>query len=327
MLFPICKGRYQHKLFFKVITFFISSHWIILSSGCISSNIQSEKKSELKISETNAITVVQSTSTKSNVETTSSNKQNDKEDTEDYDVKIESFKKNHSLEEYNNNMPESKICSTIEKLINQSSTIESIYIADQNKTSTCWFKVISKYFILSEKATSYLGLEHELDGFQIANHTIYSNITKHTPVFIVPNFSHNQSMSFELDGNYFWSSNISLTEENLNKSINFNRLKFIYPPWHNLNDTEKDMFLQLAQGSSRRHGKSASMGLTFYFIILLCIGIPGNLLTCCIILTNSYMRTAPNFFLLNILIADIFTLILGKLISYFLVHAFIHFVI
>ena len=38
------------------------------------------------------------------------------------------------------------------------------------------------------------------------------------------------------------------------------------------------------------------------------IGIPGNLLTCFIITTNSYMRTPPNFFLLNLAITDLLTL-------------------
>ena len=127
------------------------------------------------------------------------------------------------------------------------------------------------------------------------------------------NLSHNQNISFELEGNYIWHSNRSLIENNPKDSIKIDNVEFIYPLWSSLNKTERDVFLKLAQGSSRRHGTITSIGLTLYLILLLCFGIPGNLLTCCIILTNSYMRTAPNFFLLNILIADIFTLVLGKL--------------
>ena len=75
---------------------------------------------------------------------------------------------------------------------------------------------------------------------------------------------------------------------------------------------DKTKFLQLAQGASLRHGKAAAIGLTSYYGILLVLGIPGNLLMCFIILANSYMITAPNLFLFNIALADIFTLILGK---------------
>ena len=48
--------------------------------------------------------------------------------------------------------------------------------------------------------------------------------------------------------------------------------------------------------------------LTIFYGALMAIGIPGNLLTCFIIATNSYMRTPPNFFLFNLAAADLLTL-------------------
>lgn len=313
MLFYIAKSRVKHKLIIKVITFCISSHLIILSPGCTSSTIQSENKSRLSLntSEKNVITFVQSKGINSTAKTTPLAKRTDKEETKNLPSEVESLQERHLSKASVNNNTKTNNCSTTETFTNQSIN-ENMYIEDQNKTYTSWFKVISKYFVLSENATSYLGLDHGLDGFQIVNHTLYLNLTKHNPVFIWTNFSQNHNISFELEGNYIWHSNRSLTKKSTKDGIKIDNLEFVYPLWSSLNKTERDVFLQLAQGSSRRQGKSTSIGLTLYLVLLLCFGIPGNLLTCCIILTNSYMRTAPNFFLLNILIADIFTLVLGK---------------
>ena len=70
--------------------------------------------------------------------------------------------------------------------------------------------------------------------------------------------------------------------------------------------------MKTVQGDPRRYSSATTIGLTVYYGALLSVGIPGNALTILIILTNSYMRTAPNFFLLNIALADFVTLTMGK---------------
>ena len=86
----------------------------------------------------------------------------------------------------------------------------------------------------------------------------------------------------------------------------------LYPPWDNLTKEEQEAFLNLTLGSPLKYGSKGTYGLGAYYSTLLFVGIPGNVLTCLIILTNSYMRTAPNFFLFNIALADFVTLITGR---------------
>ena len=53
--------------------------------------------------------------------------------------------------------------------------------------------------------------------------------------------------------------------------------------------------------------------LTIIYSIFLIVGICGNLSTCIVIISNEYMRTPTNAYLLNLAIADIATLIISKL--------------
>ena len=52
--------------------------------------------------------------------------------------------------------------------------------------------------------------------------------------------------------------------------------------------------------------------LGVYYAVLIVIGIPGNMLTAVVILTNSHMHTAPNMYILNLAIVDVVTLAIGK---------------
>ena len=52
--------------------------------------------------------------------------------------------------------------------------------------------------------------------------------------------------------------------------------------------------------------------LGVYYAVLLVIGIPGNILTGLVILTNSHMQTAPNMYILNLAIVDVVTLAIGR---------------
>ena len=90
--------------------------------------------------------------------------------------------------------------------------------------------------------------------------------------------------------------------------------EFRLPPWDNLTTTLQNDFLKQALGKPQKYSNKTVMGLTTYYSALLSVGIPGNGLTILIILTNSYMRTAPNIFLLNIALADLLTLTLGNII-------------
>ena len=67
--------------------------------------------------------------------------------------------------------------------------------------------------------------------------------------------------------------------------------------WKDLSTNEKQKYLEVNQGPKQRFSMNQAVPLTIYYGGLLAVGVPGNLLTCLIITTNSYMRTPPNFFL------------------------------
>jgi hypothetical protein len=52
--------------------------------------------------------------------------------------------------------------------------------------------------------------------------------------------------------------------------------------------------------------------LSIIYSIFLIVGVFGNLSTCMVIISNEYMRTTTNIFLLNLAIADIATLVISK---------------
>lgn len=92
--------------------------------------------------------------------------------------------------------------------------------------------------------------------------------------------------------------------------------QFYLPPWENLTTIQKDAILKSALGEPQKYSNVTVLSLTAYYGAILSVGIPGNALTLLIIITNSYMRTAPNIFLLNVALADLLTLTLGKYLSY-----------
>ena len=59
--------------------------------------------------------------------------------------------------------------------------------------------------------------------------------------------------------------------------------------------------------------------LTITYSIFLVVGISGNLSTCIVNISNEYMRTATNVYLLNLAIADIATLVLSKYMKLYIV--------
>ena len=91
-----------------------------------------------------------------------------------------------------------------------------------------------------------------------------------------------------------------------------NQFKQLNPPWHVLPRELKSEILRKMQGDPQRYSSGITISVITYYGLLLLVGIPGNGLSILIILTNSYMRTSPNIFLLNIALADFVTLTMGK---------------
>ena len=116
-----------------------------------------------------------------------------------------------------------------------------------------------------------------------------------------------QHQSKETENLSYDSNHISETQSN----ISYKEQK--YPPWNELSIKEKDYVLRKTQGDPQAYSDWITSTLTIYYSLLLLVGIPGNGLSILIIITNSYMRTPPNIFLLNIAFADFVTLTIGKL--------------
>ena len=85
--------------------------------------------------------------------------------------------------------------------------------------------------------------------------------------------------------------------------------------WDQLNQTEKEKEILRKYGFSP-FNKDTALPMTVFYSVLFLAGVPGNFLTCFIILLNSYMKAPPNLFLFNLAIVDIMTLTMGKIIRF-----------
>ena len=88
-----------------------------------------------------------------------------------------------------------------------------------------------------------------------------------------------------------------------------------YQSWKNIPKEQKNIYLSKELGHPQRYSHVVTISLVVYYGGLLLLGIPGNVLTCLIILTNPYMRTAPNIYLLNLAVVDLVTLTMSKYLS------------
>ena len=75
---------------------------------------------------------------------------------------------------------------------------------------------------------------------------------------------------------------------------------------------EKERFLEEALGPEIKYGKGIVWIPTTLYTIISVVGTPGNILTTLTIYKISYMKTPPNYFIFNLAIADLMTLVLGK---------------
>ena len=83
-------------------------------------------------------------------------------------------------------------------------------------------------------------------------------------------------------------------------------------PWRILPQQFKDKYIEHFQGESNVLNYEAQIGVTVFYVLLLLVGLPGNIMTCIIIWYNSTSITPTNCFLLNLAVVDIITLVTGK---------------
>ena len=79
----------------------------------------------------------------------------------------------------------------------------------------------------------------------------------------------------------------------------------------NVSSENISIFIQEMLGDSHINFESLYF-LTIIYSIFLVVGVCGNLSTCIVILSNEYMRTPTNVYLLNLAIADIATLTISR---------------
>ena len=82
-------------------------------------------------------------------------------------------------------------------------------------------------------------------------------------------------------------------------------------PWRILPQQFKDKYIEHFQGENVLNYE-AQIGVTVFYVLLLLVGLPGNIMTCIIIWYNSTSITPTNCFLLNLAVVDLITLVTGK---------------
>ena len=171
---------------------------------------------------------------------------------------------------------------------------------------------------------------NDYDGLNDIHHLpeTDSNLTEsissiHSLLSILTNNSGTENTSISLSDIILSHHLNSIISQQSNKTnyiecpMHLNEPNQLYlPPWENLTIIQKDVILKSALGEPQKYSNFTVLSLAAYYGAILSVGIPGNALTLLIIITNSYMRTAPNIFLLNVALADLLTLTLGKYVLY-----------
>ena len=79
-----------------------------------------------------------------------------------------------------------------------------------------------------------------------------------------------------------------------------------------MNETAKEEYLEFILGKKEKYSSIASEALTSYYIVIIFVGMIGNVLTAWVISISPALQTPSNYFLCNLAIVDIVTLLLGK---------------
>ena len=79
-----------------------------------------------------------------------------------------------------------------------------------------------------------------------------------------------------------------------------------------MNKTAKEEYLEFILGKKEKYSSIASKALTSYYIVIIFVGMIGNVLTAWVISISPALQTPSNYFLCNLAIVDIVTLLLGK---------------
>ena len=87
-----------------------------------------------------------------------------------------------------------------------------------------------------------------------------------------------------------------------------------------MNHTTKEEYLEFILGKKEKYSSIAGKALTSYYIVIVFVGVIGNVLTAWVISISPALQTPSNYFLCNLAIVDIVTLLLGKYsLTYFYV--------
>ena len=86
--------------------------------------------------------------------------------------------------------------------------------------------------------------------------------------------------------------------------------------WKNLNETTKEEFMEFIAGKKEKFEGTTLKALTSYYLLIVLVGVIGNALTAWVISISSALQTPSNYFLCNLAVIDLITVLLGKL--YFL---------
>ena len=164
-------------------------------------------------------------------------------------------------------------------------------------------------------------LKNYKNPYQATNFQDDKNETtlENNPLFLMPpNDTDNDSEVFNLDDIFLHHKlrevilNSNDSQYLLKSDNQFSPKQTKYPQWHKLSKDQKVDIIRQSQGDPQIYNDWITISVNTFYGLLLVVGIPGNGLSILIILTNSYMRTSPNIFLLNIALADFVTLTMGE---------------